>query len=168
MPLTAAEREDLIRRYEQGPALLRTALEKAPREAHKWRPAEHKWSIHEIVCHAADSETNAAMRIRYLIAEEKPVIVGYDQDQWAKTFVYHAANLYTALGVVEAVRAHTADLLRRLPAAAWLSTGTHTESGAYSADDWLKVYAEHLEKHSRQIERNLSAWQAEETRPTRP
>jgi nuclear transport factor 2 (NTF2) superfamily protein len=168
VPLTPAEREDLIRRYELGPGLLRAALEKAPREAHKWRPAENKWSIHEIVCHCADAETNAAMRIRYLVAEDKPVIVGYDQDRWAKEFVYRAANLYTALGVVEAVRAHTADLLRRLSAAAWLSTGTHTESGAYSADDWLKVYAEHLEKHSGQIERNLRAWQAEETRPTRP
>ncbi|MGH9399143.1 MAG: DinB family protein [Thermoanaerobaculia bacterium] len=168
MPLTAAEREDLIRRYEHGPALLRAALEKVPREAHKWRPADDKWSVHEIVCHCADSETNAASRIRYLVAEKKPVIVGYDQDLWAKTFVYHAANLYTALGVVEAVRAHTAELLARLPGSAWLATGTHTESGAYGADDWLKVYAEHLEKHSRQIERNLRAWQAEETRPTRP
>jgi hypothetical protein len=168
MALTAAEREELIRRYEQGPALLRAALEKAPREAHKWRPAEHKWSIHEIVCHCADSEANGGMRIRYLVAEDKPVIVGYDQDRWAKTFLYHAANLYTALGVVEAVRAHTTDLLKRLPGSAWLATGTHTESGAYTADDWLKVYAEHLEKHSRQIEGNLRAWQAEETRPTRP
>jgi hypothetical protein len=168
MPLTAAEREDLINRYEQGAGLLRAALEKVPREAHKWRPAENKWSVHEIVCHAADSETNAAARIRFLVAEDKPVIQGYDQERWAKVFVYHTANLYTALGVVEAVRAHTADLLRRLPGSAWLSIGTHSESGAYSADDWLKVYAEHLEKHSRQIERNLRAWHAEETRPTRP
>ncbi len=167
MALTAAEREDMIQRYERGPALLRAALEKVPREAHKFRPAENKWSVHEVVCHCADSETNAASRIRYLVAETKPVIVGYDQEQWAKAFLYHTANLYTALGVVEAVRAHTTDLLRRLPATAWLAAGTHTESGAYTADDWLKVYAEHLEKHSRQIERNLQAWHAEETRPTR-
>lgn len=168
MALTTAERDDLIRRYEQGPALLRAALEKVPREAHKFRPAENKWSVHEIVCHCADSETTAASRIRYLVAEDKPVIVAYDQERWAKVFLYHTANLYTALGAVEAVRAHTTDLLRRLPASAWLSTGTHSESGAYSADDWLKSYAEHLEKHSRQIERNLLAWHAEETRPTRP
>jgi hypothetical protein len=168
VPLTVAEREDLIRRYKEGPALLRAVLDKAPREAHKWRPTENAWSVHEIVCHCADAEMNAAMRIRYLVAEEKPLIVGYDQDHWAKSFVYHAANLYTALGVVEAVRAHTTDLLRRLPAAAWLASGTHTESGTYSTEDWLKTYAEHLEKHSRQIERNLRAWQAEETRPTRP
>ena len=58
MALTAAEREDFINRYEQGPALLRGALEKAPREAQKWRPSENKWSIHEVVCHCADSVLN--------------------------------------------------------------------------------------------------------------
>jgi hypothetical protein len=34
------------------------------------------------------------------------------------------------------------------------------ESGRYTAEDWLNTYAEHLEKHSGQIERNLAAWQA--------
>jgi len=29
-----------------------------------------------------------------------------------------------------------------------------------SAEDWLKIYAEHLEKHSGQIERNLAAWKS--------
>ena len=29
-----------------------------------------------------------------------------------------------------------------------------------AAEDWLKVYAEHVEKHSRQIDRNVEAWKA--------
>jgi hypothetical protein len=68
--------------------------------------------------------------------------------------------------MVDVIRAHTVNLLRQLPEAAWLRTGTHTErTGPYSAEDWLQTYAEHLEKHSRQIERNLEAWRAEETTP---
>ena len=35
---------------------------------------------------------------------------------------------------------------------------THTEVGQYGPESWLKVYAEHLEKHSRQLEGNLAAW----------
>ena len=42
----------------------------------------------------------------------------------------------------------------------WQRTGTHTESGRYAAEDWLKIYAEHLEIHTRQLERNLAAWKA--------
>ena len=54
-------------------------------------PGAGKWSVHEVVVHCADSETNAALRIRYLIAEKEPLIVGYDQDAWARVFDYHVA-----------------------------------------------------------------------------
>jgi DinB family protein len=165
MTHSRSEREALIRRYEEGPARLRAAWEKVPPEARKWRPGTGKWSAHEVVCHAADSETNAAIRIRFLAAEPKPAIAGYDQEQWARIFDYHAAPVEPALAAVEAVRANTAALLRRLPDTAWEAEGTHTESGPYTGDDWLATYAEHLEKHSRQIERNLEAWKA---RPADP
>jgi DinB family protein len=160
MPLSAAEREDRIRRYEQGPAHLKAALARVPPEAMKWRPAEGRWSVHEVVCHLADSESNAALRIRYLAAEESPLIVGYDQERWARVLDYHSAPLEPALAVVDSVRANTAALLRRLPDEAWSAAGEHTESGRYTADDWLCMYAEHMEKHSGQIERNLAAWQS--------
>ncbi len=65
-----------------------------------------------------------------------------------------------ALAVVDAVRAHTAVLIRRLDDDAWTRRGRHTESGAYGALDWLKIYADHLELHSRQIENNVSLWHA--------
>lgn len=156
----AAERESLIRRYAEGAERLRGALAKVPEEARQWRPAPGRWSVHEIVCHCADSETNAALRIRFLMAEKDPLIVGYDQDEWAARFDYHAHPVAAAISAVEAVRANTVPLLRRLPDASWAKVGRHTESGTYSAEDWLRIYAEHLEKHSRQIEKNLELWQA--------
>jgi hypothetical protein len=61
---------------------------------------------------------------------------------------------------VEATRANTAALLRTLPEQAWQSEGTHSASGRYTAEDWLRIYAEHVEKHSRQIDRNVEAWKA--------
>jgi hypothetical protein len=158
--LTAQERQDCIQRYADGPALLRRALERLPQDAVRWRPAAGKWSAHEVIVHCADSETNAAIRIRYLIGEKQPTIVGYDQDAWAEILDYQAHPLDAALATVVAVRANTVPLLRRLPESAWSRSGTHTEVGAYSADSWLKTYAEHLETHTRQIERNLAAWQA--------
>jgi hypothetical protein len=160
MPLTADERAALIRRYAEGPAKLRAAFEKVPAAARQWRPAPDKWSAHEVVVHCADSESNAALRIRYLGAEKEPLIVGYDQEQWAKTFDYHGHPVELALATVEAVRANTVPLLGRLPAETWTREGKHTESGRYTGDDWLNTYASHLEGHARQIERNLEAWSA--------
>ena len=115
MALDRQERERLIQQYADGPARLRAALGAVPPEAMQWRPSPGEWSAHEVVCHCADSETNAYARIRYLTAEKEPTIVGYDQEHWARVFDYHALPLEPALAVVEAVRASTATLIRKLP-----------------------------------------------------
>jgi DinB superfamily len=154
----ADEREERIAQYERGPLVIRDALALVPDAAVRWRPGKGRWSVHEIVCHCADSETNGAARIRYLVAQKDPVIVGYDQDEWARVFNYHALPLEPALHTIEAVRAGTALLLRTLPEDAWRKEGRHSDSGKYSAQDWLRIYSDHLEKHARQIERNLAAW----------
>ena len=159
MALSADEREGLMRRYAEGPARIKAALAKVPEEARKWRPGPGQWSAHEVVCHCADSEMNAAARIRFLAAEKQPTIQGYDEKVWAQALDYHNHPLEPALATVEAVRANTVALLRHMPDGIWSRTGTHTESGHYSAEDWLNIYAKHLEGHSSQIERNLAAWQ---------
>jgi DinB superfamily len=157
-----ATRDKLIQRYEDGPGLLEAALAEVPREALQWRPAPGKWSVHEVVCHCADSESNSATRIRYLVGEDAAAIQGYDQDRWAQRFGYHAMPLDLALDQVVMVRRWTTDFIRRLPDAAWARSGTHSEmpGTTYTAAMWLEIYAEHLEVHARQIRRNLEAWKS--------
>jgi len=162
--MTAAERVRLIERYANGPALLRAALALVPAAALRWAPAPGEWSAHEVVCHCADAELNAAARIRYLLAEQDPLLVGYNQEAWARTLDYLKQPLDPALATVEAVRASTTALIRDLPDAAWSRRGRHTESGAYTADGWLQIYAEHLEAHARQIEAAATAWSAAQPR----
>ena len=156
--MTPGERTALIDQYAAGPARLRAALATVPREAIQWRPAPGEWSAHEVVVHCADSESNSYCRVRYLLAEPDPVIAGYDQERWARDFDYHALPLEPALATVEAVRGSTVPLLRRLPDAAWERAGRHTESGRYGMLDWLRIYADHLEGHARQIEGIVAAW----------
>lgn len=163
MPFTAADREALIQRYADGPRRLRAAFGAVPAEARQWRPAPGEWSAHEAVCHCADSETHAASRIRILASEKEPLILGYDQDAWARDFDYHSHPVDLALVTVDAVRANTVALLRRLPDEAWRKEGRHTESGRYTAEDWLRTYGEHLEIHARQIDTNVAAWRSRAT-----
>jgi hypothetical protein len=160
MLMSAADRAGRIDRYERGPLRLRGALGLVPDGAVTWRPGPEKWSAHEIVCHCADAEVNGAARLRFLVAEKEPVLAAYDQDHWARVFDYHALPLQPALETILAVRAHTSGLLRVLPGEAWAREGRHTERGAYSVSDWLRTYADHLENHARQIERNVEAWRA--------
>ncbi len=159
MPYDAATRESCLRRYAEGPSLLRKAWSEVPRSGRTWRPGEGKWSAHEVVVHCADSETYSAIRIRLLLAEPEPLIVGYDESVWARRFDYHASDPELAIGLVESVRTHTSAMLARLPEDAWGRMGRHSHSGPYGTDDWLRLYAEHLEIHAAQIRRNLVAWQ---------
>lgn len=158
--LSHAERDAYLQRFKTGPALLRAAWDSVPSEARQWRPAPDRWSAHEVVVHCADSEAYAHTRIRLLLAEPKPLIVGYDEAQWARSFDYHAHDPELALRTIDAVRANTYACLQRLPDSAFGKVGTHTQSGVYSDADWFRCYAEHLEVHTRQIERNLAAWNA--------
>ncbi|HEY7252597.1 MAG TPA: DinB family protein [Methylomirabilota bacterium] len=159
MALTRSERAQLIRRYADGPARLERAIATVPAEARQWRPAPGEWSAHEVVWHCADSETNAAARIRYVVCETDPLVLGYDENVWAVALDYHGQPLEPALATVVAVRATTALVIHALPEVAWRREGRHTASGRYTAEDWLRIYAEHLEIHARQIEANLAAWQ---------
>jgi hypothetical protein len=158
MPYDFATRDAFLRRYAHGPVLLRAAWEEAPAEARTFRPGADQWSAHEVVVHCADSETYSAIRIRLLLAEPDPLIVGYDEGVWARRFDYHASDPELALRLVEAARGHTAAMLGRLPEAAWGRVGRHSQSGPYGTDDWLRIYAEHLEVHAAQIRRNTLAW----------
>jgi hypothetical protein len=160
MPLTSAERAALIDRYERGPALLQAALATIPKEALQWRPAPGRWSAHEIIVHCADAETNGHSRIRYIFGETTPVIQGYDQERWASALDYHTLPLEPALATVAAVRANTLPLLRRASDSDWARSASHTEYGQFGAEQWLNLYAEHLEKHSRQLAGNLAAWKS--------
>ena len=145
-----------VRRRRRAP--LRGVVAAVPPEAVHWRPGPGEWSAHEVVCHTADSETNAYARIRFLVAHDDPVLQGYDQEHWVTALDYASQSAGSALAAVEAVRGHTAALIRRLPEAAWRRTGTHSESGPYSGDDWLRIYSAHLEDHARQIEANVASF----------
>ncbi len=158
--MNSGQREVLIQTYADGPAKLRAAVAEAPEAMRKWRPEAGEFSVHEVAVHCADSETNSHGRIRYLVAEDDATISGYDPDAWAQKFSYHDHPLDAALLTVEAVRANTVPILRRMSDADWASAGTHSESGAYTAEDWLRTYAAHLEQHTLQVQGVIAAWEA--------
>jgi hypothetical protein len=84
--------------------------------------------------------------------------VGYDQDAWAVTLDYHAQAVEPAFALIDAVHACTAALLRRLDPSVYARSGHHTESGPYTAEEWLRYNAEHMHAHAAQIERNVAAF----------
>ena len=144
------ERKKLVELYRGGYAAVAEALVKITPDELDFKPAPGKWSVREIVHHLADSEVTAAVRLRLLLAEDRPTIRGYDQDEFARRLYYDRPH-EVSLELFHLARQSTAEILDRLTPAEWGREGTHTEVGPYGVEDWLKTYSEHAHKHARQI-----------------
>jgi DinB family protein len=151
--MTAAERNELISKYKDGYNEVWKNLEGFPEQAIALHPIPGKWSACEIVHHLADSETVSGIRLKRLLVEDHPLIQGYDQDAFAARLNYNARDIGPALDAFRSARANTAQLLDVMSEEDWKREGTHSESGSYTVEDWLKIYAEHAHNHAAQIRR---------------
>jgi hypothetical protein len=151
--MTPEERQELIARYADGYDEVVESLEGFPSEQLTAHPLPGKWSATEIVHHLADSEMTGALRLRQLLEEDSPTIYGYDQDNRAVRLKYNERDIAPALDALRGARAVTTQLLALMTEDDWQREGTHTESGRYTTEDWLKIYAAHAHNHASQIRR---------------
>jgi len=157
--MDASERQEKIELYGGGFELLRAALEAIPQDMWMYRPAPQEWSVHEVLIHLADSETNSYLRARQLVAQPGEAIMGYDQDVWAEKLDYHQRDWQDALGILRLVRKATYELLLSQPDEVWNNAIQHPEyDEAYTFDTWLNIYAAHIPGHIEQIKNNHTAW----------
>ncbi len=151
--MNTEKRQQLIRQYAAGYEEVAQALRGFPEESLSAHPIPGKWSAREIVHHLADSESIGAQRLRTLLAEEFPVIHGYDQDRLAILLRYNLRPIEPALDAFRAARATTLQILENLTEDEWKAKGWHTEHGGYTVDLWLEIYAAHAHNHAGQIRR---------------
>ena len=143
-------RKKLIDQYEDGYRAVAEALSGATDAELAAHPAQEKWSARQIVHHLADSEMTSAIRVRLLLASDRPQIVGYDQDEFSKRLHYDRP-IDASLAAFKAARQTTADILDRISEADWAREGTHSEHGRYGMDTWLGIYGPHAHDHAAQI-----------------
>ena len=148
-------RRALVARYRAGPSVVEAALAGATNAELDARPADGGWTARETVHHIADSELTSAIRLRRLIAEDEPAILGYDGNLFARRLYYGDRPVEPSLAAIGAARAATADILDRLTEAEWSRKGTHDEHPSYGVLEWLEIYAEHCHEHADQIKAAL-------------
>jgi hypothetical protein len=148
----ADERKGLIRRYRDGHRAVVDAL-KDLREEELDRSASGEWTPRMIAHHLADSEMMSAIRLRRLVTEDAADIQGYDEVEFARKLTSDRP-IEPSLEAMRWARETTAQILDRLTEDDWRHAGTHSESGPYSVEDWLTIYANHGHDHAKQIERS--------------
>lgn len=141
----AYRREILSWLGEDDPAAVQAAtvermreLVRAAGDSLRDRPEPREWSVIECLGHLVDSEVIASARIRWILTEDEPDIVGYDQDRW-----------------VDGLR-----LWASTPVAARERFGRHRERGPESYGLIVRLGAGHDRFHVAQAERALAAVRA--------
>ena len=140
---------------EQTAAALRSLVEHASLDL-RTRPELTEWSVLQCLAHIVDAEIVMSGRFRFVLAQDEPSLVGYDQDLWVDT-LHVDDDPEDLLRVFEALRPPNVALWRAASAEQRARVGMHAERGPESFDLAFRMIAGHDRFHVAQAERALAA-----------
>lgn len=147
--------ENLLAEYLRGADKLAAMLGPLTPAAFTFRPAAGGWTIHEILVHLVDVELTISVRVRKILAEERPPIPALDQDAWAARLHYQARAWRRALQLMRQLREGNIEILRHIAAGDWAREGIHPERGPTTLRQVIERAIEHLDRHVAQVRANL-------------
>ncbi len=153
-----AQLPDLLERFRRGAELLAMATTGAAGPVLDFKVEGQAWSVRQNVCHLADAEVVAAMRLRQILAEENPTLQYFDDLAWAEKLDYGKRKLSVALETFRRMRSDNHELLKEQPEAAYARIGTHTKDGEMTLLATVEWFTAHLEEHVRDIQAVRAAY----------
>jgi hypothetical protein len=139
-----------LARFVQGASLLREAIYGADAGTLS-RPGKEGWSIRDIIVHLADAEMVRSTRIRFILAEEEPLLAPYDEGMWKRKLHYLWRSPEASLALFDQLRFTTVEILRQLDMKSWERAGVTPEGDRLSVGELIRRGATHAEEHSAQI-----------------
>ncbi len=118
--------------------------------------APGEWSPWQVLVHLVDAEAMFGMRVRLIVTQEQPTLVGYDQDAWTARFADLDPDPQETFTRWRTLRSNNLRLYESLTANEWQRTGMHTERGEQSAREVVRLAAGHDRAHIDQIRRGLA------------
>ena len=146
--------DDPAEAQETTAAELKKLAEEAGSDIYR-QPEPGEWSVGQVIAHLADAEVTMSSRYRLILAQDEPVLVGYDQDLWVERLhddqepVAHSIELFATLRKVNL------RLWRRSSEEQRARFGIHSERGPESFDLCFRMIAGHDRLHIGQIRRAL-------------
>ena len=141
------------------PGALRSLVEEAG-PLLRVKPEPGEWSVVECVAHITDSELISAARYRWILAEDDPDIVGYDQALWVSQLGQVDDDPTSLLAVFAAIRAWNLELWSRRSIEDRERVGHHRERGPESYGLTFRLAAGHDRIHLAQARRALESARA--------
>lgn len=122
--VSRVEEADVLQALARQPGEVRAALAGVRGEAERFRYAEGKWSIREIVGHLADTERIMGYRACCLARGETTSLPGFDENAYVQNASFDDCPLPELLDELEVVREGNLAMFRHLDARAFLRVGT--------------------------------------------
>ena len=94
-----------------------------------------------------------AWRLRLVLAQDRPVLTGYDQDLWSSRLHYEDSPVPQSLEDFSVIRRMNLRLIERASPEDLARVGVHSERGNESITHMMKLYAGHDLLHVNQIAR---------------
>ena len=126
------------------------------------RPFEGKWTPNEIIGHLTDSEWVYGYRLRLILSEDDPAILGTNQDSWVAALRHNEREPSELVEIFQTLRQFNLAEWRRTSPEHLKRTGQHNERGPESLDVMLRLLAGHDLSHLDQITRHIYAVQQRE------
>src|SRR5262249_37915406 len=142
-----AKLPQLIEEYLAGPKTLRAAVAGMTREQLTARPVPGKMSTLEVVAHLADFDPVYVDRMKRVIAEDKPTLIGADENRFKAALQYHERDLEEELIIIEKTRSQFARILKKLPESALERVGNHDERGPLTLEQMVTTMIGHIPHH---------------------
>lgn len=121
-------------------------------DAAGWRPAEGEWSANECVGHIVEAERRGFNgRIRTMLAEDGPLLRGWDQVGVAAARQDHLRAGAEVAAELRAIRLDSIALVRSLRPEDLARTGLHDRVGQLRVSDLLGEWVHHDRNHIRQL-----------------
>ena len=135
---------------EATPAILRGLMAEISEEDARWKPADNRFSIAEVLSHLSHSEGHCyRARLDRFLAEDRPVFEPDDAQMHLD--VYRNADPEEDFGHFEDQRETNIELLRGLPAETGDRKALHRSAGEITLSQMLHEWALHDIGHIRQI-----------------
>jgi hypothetical protein len=126
------------------------------------RPFDGKWTPNEVVGHLTDSEWVYGYRLRLILCEDDPTILGTKQDLWVAALRHNEREPSELVEIFRTMRQFNLAVWRRMSPEELKRTGQHNERGPESLGVMLRLLAGHDLSHLNQITRYIEAIQQRE------
>lgn len=120
-------------------------------EALSRRVKPEKWSLKELVCHLLRVQQVFEVRLEAMLAEENPLLAGYEPEGDAEFDGWAALPADRSLGEFLEGRGRLVSRLEKLEPGAWHRAGRHADYPSYDVHFAMEYLAHHEAHHIYQM-----------------